>query len=374
MKIAFDHQAFCLQKTGGISRYFSKLIEQLNIDGEQAELFAPFYRNQYLEGLVPKIVHGIKVDDYPRKLARVSVDLNGFLANFRIHLFKPNIIHETYFSKRIVGPISCPRVLTVFDMIGELGLDGNHLSSSQILASDKYKAVKRADKIICISHATKNDLIRVFDVPLEKIAVVHLGCDFKAAGIATELKEKINPRPYLLFVGIRHGYKNFPRLLQALASAPQLIRDFDIVTFGGGAFNVEEKSFIRSLGFRENQVLNMSGNDQSLASCYSQATALVYPSLYEGFGLPPLEAMLHNCPVICSRTSSIPEVVGEAGEYFDPTDIDSMSAAINHVVYSPQRAKSLILLGLKQAQRFTWGNCADLHRQIYATLAPSRCT
>jgi glycosyltransferase involved in cell wall biosynthesis len=369
MKIAFDHQAFCLQKAGGISRYFCKLIEQLQTMGEHAEVFAPVYRNQYLSSLPGNAVHGVKLSDYPPKMAGLSVALNGILAGTQIGKFQPDIIHETYFSKKGVGSSTCPRVLTVFDMIGELALDGVSLSQAQLRTSKKYQAVQRADRIICISHATQVDLVRIFDVSPDKICVIHLGCDQSALSVGKTRVTETHSRPFLLFVGMRQGYKNFNPFLQAIASAPRLIRDFDVVAFGGGAFSADEMVFIQSLGFDHSQVSQISGDDERLANCYRNASALVYPSLYEGFGLPPLEAMQHNCPVVCSKTSSIPEVVGEAGEYFDPTETSDIATAIQTVVYSPERTQALVELGLKQVARFTWQNCADKHQRIYQELS-----
>lgn len=368
MRIAFDHQAFCLQTTGGISRYFSKLAEMLDIQGQTVGIFAPLFRNQYLTNLSRRIVHGYHVNAYPPKMAGLCVHANRILASNQIGRWQPDIIHETYFSNHPVALIDRPRVLTVFDMIGELGLDGLALSQNQIKASAKYRAVQRADHVICISQATCADLIKVFGMSADKISVVYLGCDSFTTAFSAEQSTKSDQRPFLLYVGIRQGYKNFKRFLTAVGQTPSLLRDFDVIAFGGGVFTTEENALIQTLGFRPGQVRQESGNDRILAFMYRRASAFVYPSEYEGFGIPLLEAMMQGCPVVCADNSSLPEVVGEAGEFFDALDTGSIAQAIARVVYSPERTKELITSGHRQVTRFTWKNCAEQHLEIYRTL------
>jgi glycosyltransferase involved in cell wall biosynthesis len=102
-----------------------------------------------------------------------------------------------------------------------------------------------------------------------------------------------------------------------------------------------------------------------LSEFYNQANIFVYPSLYEGFGLPPLEAMANNCAVASSNTSSMPEVIGNAGEFFDPYDLDDIKQAIENVVYSNKRTNELLSLGIKRASEFTWKKCAEKTLNVY---------
>lgn len=144
--------------------------------------------------------------------------------------------------------------------------------------------------------------------------------------------------------------------------------DFDIVTFGGPVFLTSERILMKSLGYSDGQVQHRVGNDDALGDFYRSATGLVYPSKYEGFGIPPLEAMAHNCPVICSNSSSLPEVVGDAGEYFLPDEIDDMRHAIEAVAYSDQRREALRRSGLARISRFSWEKCARETLDIYQTV------
>jgi glycosyltransferase involved in cell wall biosynthesis len=365
MRIAFDHQAFCLQKTGGISRYFFHLAEQLALTGQDVGVFAPLYRNQYAKQLPPKILHGRYVKDYPPRCADAAVSLNGLLARRQLKAWQPDIVHETYFSNTRSGSDSTPSVLTVFDMIGELGLDTVAPAPEELKRSKKYAAVKRADHVICISEHTRQDLMRMYEVAPEKTSTIHLGCAVPAIADVAELNIH---KPYLLYVGLRSGYKNFSRFLQAYASSAQLLSSFDIVAFGGGAFSLDEQALLQTLKFKPEQVRQLNGDDTELAKYYRGARALVYPSCYEGFGLPPLEAMAYQCPVVSSQLTSMPEVISDAAEFFEPTDLTSIAEAIQKVVFSPERTKELIAKGLAQVQLFTWQRCAARHLDLYKKL------
>jgi glycosyltransferase involved in cell wall biosynthesis len=375
MKIAFDHQAFTLQKTGGISRYFCRLADRLSVSSDSAVtkedvgIFAPVYRNQYLREIPQSIVHGYAVNDYPLKTATVCVNANRLIAKHLIKKWQPDIVHETYFSSKKIAPAHCPVVLTVFDMISELDLIAKGCSKKDLRTTDKYKSVMRADHVICISQSTKQDLINLFEISAEKVSVVYLACD-PVEGEDAPTTEESNQRPYLLYVGLRDGYKNFNGLLRAISSSPQLMKDFDLLAFGGRAFNAVEQNLIKGLGFGIDQVKQLGGGDVVLNSLYKKASALVYPSTYEGFGLPPLEAMSHRCPVVSSNTSSMPEIIGQAGQFFDPHSTESMTTAIESVVLSSSRTQELIQLGLERREFFTWERCARETLSVYCALAP----
>jgi glycosyltransferase involved in cell wall biosynthesis len=374
MKIAFDHQAFTLQKTGGVSRYFCRLADRLSVlkdsdvTKEDVGIFAPVYRNQYLREIPQSIVHGYAVSDYPLKTATICVDANRVIARHLIKKWHPDIVHETYFSSKQIAPAGCPVVLTVFDMISELDLIAKGSSKKDLRTTDKYKSVMRADHLICISQSTKKDLIDLFEISTEKVSVIHLACDPVEYEEACTT-EASNQRPYLLYVGLREGYKNFKGLLRAISSSPKIMKEFDLVAFGGGAFNTAEQNLVKELGYGNDQVKQISGEDTVLNGLYKKAAALVYPSTYEGFGLPPLEAMSHKCPVISSDASSMPEIIAQAGQYFDPHSTESMTSAIESVVLSSSRTQELIQLGLARHEFFTWERCAQETLSVYRALA-----
>jgi glycosyltransferase involved in cell wall biosynthesis len=234
----------------------------------------------------------------------------------------------------------------------------------------KKDAVSRADHVICISENTRRDLVEMFGVAETKVSVVYLGYDELAtSGKEPEAVAAVTSScPYLLYVGTRGGYKNFEGLLRAYASSGFLRDNFSLVTFGDGPFRGEENLLIKELGLSNGQVKQIGGEDNVLGHLYKGAAAFVYPSLYEGFGIPPLEAMSIGCPVICSNTSSLPEVVGNAGEYFDPGSIESIRTALETVLQSTTRRDDLIKMGHMRSASFSWARCADETLAIYRSL------
>ncbi len=365
MKVAFDYQAFCMQSYGGISRYFTRVLEQLLSLNVDAHIFSSVHRNFYVEELPQKIVTGRRVSLYPPKSFPIIQAYNRLAGKCSMARWKPEIVHETYYSKYASAPRGCSTVLTVYDMIHELYRDS--FSSKDKTTEIKRIAVERADHVICISQSTRNDLIRLFGVPEDKISVVHLGFEkFPSAVSLSQQNDK--ERPFLLYVGSRPGYKNFAGMLRAINTSARLREDFDVVSFGGGAFSADELALIAQLGFREGQVKHVGGGDAVLGLLYKAARAFVYPSIYEGFGLPPLEAMAHSCPVISSNTSSMPEVIGDAGEYFDPLVPEAMAAAIERVVYDDSAVAHLQALGHQRLEQFSWRRCATETLSIYQKL------
>jgi glycosyltransferase involved in cell wall biosynthesis len=210
--------------------------------------------------------------------------------------------------------------------------------------------------------------MRVLDVPEQKISVIYLACDAATEQASAPPEQAPDSKPFLLFVGGRAGYKNFNRVLQAFSSSASLMRDFDLVAFGGGSFSDVEKIAIQSLGFGSNQVRQLSGDDRLLGSLYRHARAFIYPSIYEGFGLPPLEAMSNSCPVVSSNTSSMPEVVAQAGVYFNPLEVQEIRTAVESVVYDDEHCEQLREAGRQRVAQFSWERCARETSTVYRSL------
>ena len=188
--------------------------------------------------------------------------------------------------------------------------------------------------------------------------MVYLGCSLTSTVGKTTHNPVTDQKPYILYVGARPGHKNFERLLRAYAGSSLLRREFDLVCFGWSDFLPAELKLMRSLDLPAGSVRHVSGTDEKLAGLYVSAAAFVYPSLYEGFGIPPLEAMSLGCPVVCANTSSLPEVTGDAAELFDPYDESAMRVAIERVVSTPEYATALAEKGRRRASLFSWEKCA----------------
>lgn len=366
MRIAFDHQIFGWQEYGGISRYAYELAAGLSTSCEQdTAILSPLYVNRYLAHAPQQLkIQGIQVPALKRS-GRVFRAINTLLVRPLMARFGPDIVHETYYSARGVAPRSAKVILTVYDMIHERFPE--YFSIASPTRREKALAVARADHVICISEQTRRDLIEYLGVPVAKISVVHLGFSLTVAPQAVIQNEELS-REFVLYVGSRTGHKNFLGLLRAYASSELLKNEIDLVCFGGGELTAKEKELINELGFSAGRVRQVSGNDGLLGFYYQAARAFVYPSLYEGFGIPPLEAMSFGCPVVCSNTSSIPEVVGGAAVQFDPESYDSIRKAIEEVVGSEELRAELIEKGNQRVLCFSWERCAretlDVYRRV----------
>jgi glycosyltransferase involved in cell wall biosynthesis len=367
VQVAFDHQIFAWQRYGGISRYFWELATSLgSIAGVEPIIVAPMYMNRYLQSGYPVRLIGRRVPMIP-KGGRVLAALSALKARQLLKTMEPPVVHETYYSRRRIAPERSKLVVTVHDMIHEkLGPTSSFFDRT---SQWKRKAVERADHVICVSENTRRDLIELFSISEAKTSVVYHGCRSLSSGdYKNSARLQKSKKPYLLFVGQRSGYKNFDALLRAYASCRHLRENFNVVCVGGGALTRSEQARLRQLSIRDDRVLQISGPDQQLALIYRDAAVLVYPSIYEGFGMPPLEAMAAGCPVVSADRGSLPEVCGDAAEYCNPDDHEAIAEAIERVVSSRDRRDSLVEKGLANVRHFTWQDCARKTAGIYQGL------
>lgn len=366
MKIAFDYQVFYWQRYGGISRYIYELATRLaRMDGLTVNIFAFAHLNQYLRQCPRDLVVGSYIPAIP-KTFRFRVQANIWLSRLCFHIDPPEIVHQTYYSSLKTTSNRSKIVLTVHDMIHEKFK--YYFSGNEDISKIKADAIKRADKVICVSDSTKNDLLKILAIEPDKISVIPHGLTSLPLQAGTDV-QAYSKRPYILFVGHRQKYKNFSTLLQAYASSEKLKKTISLICFGGDPPSSQEYETIRQLKISENQIFFLSGDDQKLAELYRHAIAFVFPSLYEGFGMPILEAMALNCPVICSNTSSFPEVAGNAAEFFDPYCKESIAGAIEKVLFSLEYRANLIRLGKEQIKEFSWDRCAEKTRSVYLELS-----
>jgi len=365
MRVAFDYQTFAIQPYGGISRYFVELVRRLSLmDDVDARIVAPVHINNYLNNFNQNYVSGRYVSRFPMIEFLRSL-YNSVASVPAINKFSPDIVHETYYSRKgIRSIVGNKTVITVHDMIHERF--PTYVGARDKTAYVKRKAIDRSDHIICVSHNTRNDLLEITGIDPSKVSVVYHGFDLNVK--STNYYHNLVNEPYILYVGLRDGYKNFQSLLKAFSRNSSLNKVFKLVCFGGGSFTHAERQRNKESGLKEGQVIWVEGDDKVLAQLYSHASALVFPSLYEGFGIPPLEAMSYKCPVVCSNGGSIPEVVGDAGEFFNPTDVDALAEAMIRVLLVPERADFLRAMGTERIKSFSWDTCANRTRDIYESI------
>ncbi len=287
--------------------------------------------------------------------------------SMRIRGMTETIFHTPYYSFPPTEKI--PSVATYHDLIPELFPQNNTGKLFDQLRYKKKELASRSTRIIAVSNATKKDFCSWYEESHEKVDVIPLGVNYNffSTKISYDDEKKLKLKmgiegPFLLVVGGRDSHKNFLNFL-ACFSASTLKEDFTLVT-AGMARSPEETARIESLGVsRRTKHLNLPSENE-LQTLYQSCAALVYPSLYEGFGLPPLEAMAAGAPVALANTSSMPEVCGEAGHYFDPNDLSSM-AKVTREAAEGGRLSQKVQLGIERAKRFTWEETARLTALSY---------
>jgi len=366
MKIVFDSKIFFYQKFGGPSRYYFNLFENLNLINECAYIVSPTYSNDYLKySKFKKNILGINLPKV--KFSNIIFEqINKFASKILINKIKPQILHTTdYFESST--DINKPLVVTVHDLIHEI--------FHKEFAKDKdYRPKKRilnlADHIICVSENTKKDLIKFYNIDPKKITVIYHGKSFLNIENNYKSKNQINLNfKYFLYIGSRKRYKNFFSMIDAFKENSQIYNDYKIICVGGGILLSSEKKRLNEKNIDQNKIIVfLSNNDNLLYNLYKNASALIYPSLYEGFGMPVIEAMSLGCPVICSNVSSLPEVYGNAALTFSPSSKNELIKSIEKIAFDDDYRKKNIELGYNQSKKFSWEKCAKETLSVYKKL------
>ena len=233
------------------------------------------------------------------------------------------------------------------------------------------RTLKTADKIIAVSNSTKKDLMHHFDIPEEKIKVILEAADEKFKPLNNKEINKVNQKyslnfPFILYVGTLEPRKNIPSLIKAFYKLKKKNLQYKLVIAGKKGWKYKEIfETIDKLNLQNDVVFTGYVSDEDLPALYNAADLFVYPSIYEGFGLPPLEAMACGTPVITSNTSSLPEVVGDAGIMVDPYDIDGLVDAMYEVLTNEGLRENMIKKGLERAKMFSWEKCARETLEVY---------
>lgn len=375
MKIGFDIRR---ADAFGVGTYIKSLVRALARRGPEHEYaLVGGSKQQALLDDLPDNFHFVS---YEKSYGAIDSHLRF---QFLLRRMGPQVYHVPHRAVPYFMP--CPYVVTVHDLDQILFRDAY---GSRMRAETLFHVVRRglwrARRIVAVSEATKRDLMNLLGVPSEQIEVIHNAIDEQFTESDSEpVRRQILERyqvdyPFLLYVGNIQPQKNLPRLVEAFAVVQAELEQHPrfgalrLIIIGNelGAHPDLRRSVIRS---RVQQRVRFLGfvPTQTLRVFYSSAEAFVFPSLYEGFGLPPLEAMAQGTPVVTSNLSSLPEVVGDAAVLVNPENVFDIARGIRQALLDEDLRRTLAIRGREQVARFSWDRAADRVLEIYREIAES---
>ncbi len=334
----------------GVTRYFRKITAGL------AAHFGPrlvIYSSEVRDYGAARYIHA------PRFRGIRRFGIHDALASLAAARERPAVFYSPYFG---TARTQAAQVFTVYDLALERQAQQTDRPSptTRRYVAETRRCLERATLLMAISESTAREVTEFYPhLSRDKLVVTPLGVDdffFARAGEA----DPPPGRPYLLYVGERGGHKNFVRLLHAFGQS-DLAREFDLRVISRlTAWDASESEIIRRFQLASRVYLESPVSEVVLRKAYAHATALVYPSLIEGFGLPILEALASGTLVATSNTSAMPEVGGTVAFYFDPHEPESIAACLRRVVsLSPAEREAHLAQGMAHARTFTWARCQE---------------
>lgn len=359
--MAFDEQIFAIQRHGGISRVFAELAREFETNPNHGVDLQPVN--------APIVNEYILRDQTTaqRLVVRPGKHWAGTIARSmarRRHTGPADIVHSTFYLPRMLKDYpQAKRVVTVHDMIPEIFPQSRRRLD---FLTSKHEYVRKADHVICISESTKRDLLRIYPDVTAPVTVIH-------HGVGPEFMPDAPPLPsfpdsYLIHVGMRQDYKDGTTLFRAFAHIASSYRDLQLILVGGGPISNQERQLLIDLGI-ETRVTQTTLREPDLPSAYAHARMCVFPSQYEGFGFPALEAMASGTPVILCSSSSLPEIGGESAWYFEPGDDAALAKQIASVLDDPSATSTRAREALERSRSFTWTNSAAKVADVYRKTA-----
>lgn len=355
------------ERLTGVGRYLLRTYAELQTIAPDLQVTALVRRGQTLPAAGPtRTLPGAAGETAPLQPAqwwRLPRALRGV---------PYDLFHYTYFD---LPPVSrrTPLVATCYDL--EPLVHPALFPPRLVWYSRLFvRALRRADRVVTISHATARDVERFAGLPAERIVVTHLGVDtaFRPAGADERARVRAAhglPERYVFYVGNTLPHKNLGRLVEAMARVRRACGPIPLILAGApDRHRPALEAAAAQAGVAEGVRFLGQVPDADLPGLLSAASVFAYPSLYEGFGLPVLEAMACGAPVVTSNRASLPEVVGDAAEVCDPLDVGAIAGAIEALLSDDARAARRRAAGLARAAEFTWARCAAAHHALYREL------
>ena len=359
MKIFYDHQIFTMQSFGGISKYIFELHKSKNFE---SEIYTKYTKNIYLKNNT--LINKSQDNKYLNFIFRKLVwNLNEKYCIKKLKENKYDIFHPTYFNNYFLPLIQQkPYIITIYDTIHEIF--PSYFRQNDKTALKRKELILAANRIIAISENTKKDIIRLYNIDPNTIDVIYLG--YESIEQTTLLNNSQLPENYILFIGNRSRYKNFTFFITAVAEFLKSDTNLFLVCTGF-SFTIEEKILFTNLGIK-NKVKHIFFQESNLFTIYKHAKLFVYPSLYEGFGLPILDAFNAKCPTILSNASCFPEIAQDGALYFEVGNIDSLKTKINDLLTNNTLKEDLIKKATKRLEDFSWDNTREKTFSSYKKL------
>ena len=362
MKILYDYQIMLEQKYGGISRCFCELMARYKkMYSDKVGIIAIGSQNYYLEKVMGYKALNFSQWWYEPGVKEKFVKINQIIISRLCKKGYVDILHSTWYDSYLLDINNCKQIITIHDMIQEKVPE---YKADRKLIKIKRQLMEKADKIVTVSVHTKKDILEIYpEIPDNKIAVVYNG------GCIQKIPKKCSlklPEKYILYVGARGNYKNFDNFIKAVKIIMQRYEDLSLVCVGGGTFTGRERNMLGDIRYRTMQI---NADDKDLAYLYRHAVEFVFPSKYEGFGIPVVEAFSCYCPVVLSNASCFPEIAKGAALYFDPDDAEDMAEKMERVIIDKTLRRQLIKKGYSRSKLFTWERNARRMHQIYHSTA-----
>ena len=363
IRVGFDDQIFIAQSRGGISKYFVEIISRLPSYGVEPVLLLNSTRNHHLaeSGLVAEANGDTALQS---KIRGFFWRLTGYPRYVSTKKNNVDLIHHTFTHKSYLGRLNRPSVVTVYDMIPEVYPEYFPLGNPHFA---KKKYAEKCDRIISISDSTTRDMLQFYGKSIEdKTFVIPFGVGEQYLEPDMSVEMPVLPENYLLFVGVRRGYKEFATAFKAFEQIALKENKLHFVIFGGGRYSDDEREMITNSKF-ENRVIHFNPSDKQMPLFYQRASCFLFPSVYEGFGLPTLEALASGTPVVLADASCSREVGGDLAIYFEPGSVQGLVEAIGQARAKDWRQR-IKLEGPNRAKEFNWDSVAEKTAMLYKQL------